>query len=48
MTSVNWKRQEISARMGRFGGDTMQQPSRFLSEIPRDLLNEWDLRSRYG
>jgi DNA helicase-2/ATP-dependent DNA helicase PcrA len=26
-------------------GDTMQQPSRFLSEIPRDLLDQWKLTS---
>lgn len=25
-------------------GDAMQQPSRFLSEIPRDLFEEWSLR----
>lgn len=25
-------------------GDAMQQPSRFLSEIPRELLDEWDLK----
>jgi DNA helicase-2/ATP-dependent DNA helicase PcrA len=36
------------ASFSKSGGDTMQQPSRFLSEIPRDLLNEWNLRSRYG
>ena len=36
------------ASFSKSGGDTMQQPSRFLSEIPRDLLNEWILRSRYG
>jgi superfamily I DNA/RNA helicase len=24
--------------------DTYQSPSRFLSEIPKDLLNEWNLR----
>jgi len=29
------------------GGDGMQRPSRFLSEIPPELLNEWNLRSRY-
>jgi len=28
-------------------GDMMQQPSRFLSEIPRELIEEWNLRS-YG
>jgi DNA helicase-2/ATP-dependent DNA helicase PcrA len=35
---------------GSFGGsgETFQEPSRFLSEIPRELLNEWNLRSRYG
>jgi len=36
------------ATFSKAGGDTMQQPSRFLSEIPGDLLNEWNLRSRYG
>ncbi len=25
-------------------GDAMQQPSRFLSEIPRELLDEWELK----
>ena len=38
----------IRAGFGSSGGDAMQQPSRFLSEIPGDLLNEWNLRSRYG
>ncbi len=30
-----------------FGGEgvTLQQPSRFLSEIPKDLLDEWNLQS---
>jgi DNA helicase-2/ATP-dependent DNA helicase PcrA len=36
------------ASFSKSGGDSMQQPSRFLSEIPRDLLNEWNLRSSYG
>ena len=27
------------------GGETMQQPSRFLNEIPRELVEEWNLRS---
>ena len=36
------------ASFSNSGGDSMQQPSRFLSEIPRDLLNEWNLRSRYA
>ena len=26
------------------GGATMQQPSRFLAEIPKELLDEWNLR----
>jgi hypothetical protein len=25
-------------------GDAMQQPSRFLSEIPRELVDEWNLK----
>jgi DNA helicase-2/ATP-dependent DNA helicase PcrA len=31
-------------------GDAMQQPSRFLSEIPKELLDEWNLKmaSPYG
>ncbi|HTX20827.1 MAG TPA: ATP-dependent helicase [Candidatus Aquilonibacter sp.] len=37
----------IRAGFGKSGGDGMQQPSRFLSEIPGDLLNQWNLRSRY-
>jgi DNA helicase-2/ATP-dependent DNA helicase PcrA len=28
-------------------GDTMQSPSRFLNEIPRELINEWNLRTSY-
>ena len=34
----------IRASFGNSGGDGMQQPSRFLSEIPEDLLNRWNLR----
>jgi len=34
----------IRASFSSSGGDGLQQPSRFLSEIPRDLLNEWNLR----
>jgi DNA helicase II / ATP-dependent DNA helicase PcrA len=34
----------IRATQG-YGGDAMQMPSRFLSEIPRDLVDEWNLRS---
>jgi DNA helicase-2/ATP-dependent DNA helicase PcrA len=37
----------IRAGLGGSGGDAMQHPSRFLSEIPGDLLNQWNLRSRY-
>jgi DNA helicase II / ATP-dependent DNA helicase PcrA len=33
---------------GSSGADALQHPSRFLSEIPRELLNEWNLRPRYG
>ena len=36
------------ASFSKSGGDSMQRPSRFLSEIPHDLLNEWNLRSRYA
>jgi DNA helicase-2/ATP-dependent DNA helicase PcrA len=36
------------ASFSNSGSDSMQRPSRFLSEIPRDLLNEWNLRSRYA
>jgi DNA helicase-2/ATP-dependent DNA helicase PcrA len=38
----------IRAGYGSTGMDAMQEPSRFLSEIPHDLLNEWNLRSRYA
>ncbi|MDD5141760.1 MAG: ATP-dependent helicase [Verrucomicrobiales bacterium] len=34
----------IRAGYGSTGMDSMQQPSRFLAEIPKDLLNEWNLR----
>jgi DNA helicase-2/ATP-dependent DNA helicase PcrA len=37
----------IRASFGSSGGDAMQHPSRFLSEIPGELLNEWNLRARY-
>jgi DNA helicase II / ATP-dependent DNA helicase PcrA len=37
----------IRASFGSSGGDAMQHSSRFLSEIPGDLLNQWNLRSRY-
>jgi DNA helicase-2/ATP-dependent DNA helicase PcrA len=29
-------------------GDTFQTPSRFLNEIPRELVNEWNLKPTYG
>jgi DNA helicase-2/ATP-dependent DNA helicase PcrA len=38
----------IRAGYGSTGMDAMQEPSRFLSEIPHDLLNEWNLRSLYA
>ena len=34
----------MRAGYGSTGMDAMQQPSQFLSEIPHDLLNEWNLR----
>jgi DNA helicase-2/ATP-dependent DNA helicase PcrA len=34
----------IRASFSNSGGDPMQQPSRFLSEIPGDMLNKWNLR----
>jgi DNA helicase-2/ATP-dependent DNA helicase PcrA len=34
----------IRASFSNSGGDGMLQPSRFLSEIPEDLLNRWNLR----
>lgn len=33
----------IRAAQG-YGGESMQQPSRFLKEIPRELIDEWMLR----
>ena len=29
---------------GSYGGDAMQQPSRFLREIPPELIDEWNLK----
>ena len=34
----------IRGGFGNSGNDAMQQPSRFLPEIPKDLVNEWNLR----
>jgi DNA helicase-2/ATP-dependent DNA helicase PcrA len=34
----------IRGGFGQSGMDTYQSPSRFLSEIPKDLVNEWNLR----
>jgi DNA helicase-2/ATP-dependent DNA helicase PcrA len=34
----------LRASFGASGLDTYQSPSRFLSEIPKGLLNEWNLR----
>ena len=36
----------IRAAQG-YGGDAMQEPSRFLKEIPPELIDEWSLRT-YG
>jgi DNA helicase-2/ATP-dependent DNA helicase PcrA len=40
----------IRGGFGNSGNDAFQSPSRFLSEIPKDLLNEWNLRPQnsYG
>jgi DNA helicase-2/ATP-dependent DNA helicase PcrA len=40
----------IRAGYGSTGMDAMQLPSRFLSEIPKDLVQEWNLRpaNAYG
>jgi DNA helicase-2/ATP-dependent DNA helicase PcrA len=34
----------IRGGFGNSGNDTFQSPSRFLSEIPKGLINEWNLR----
>jgi DNA helicase-2/ATP-dependent DNA helicase PcrA len=34
----------IRGGFGNSGMDAFQSPSRFLSEIPKELLNEWNLR----
>jgi len=30
------------------GGNALQQPSRFLAELPKALLDEWNLRPTFG
>ena len=37
----------IRGGFGNSGSDAFQSPSRFLSEIPKPLLNEWNLKSSY-
>lgn len=37
----------IRGGFGNASADLMQQPSRFLGEIPGDLLNKWNLRPAY-
>jgi len=37
----------VRAGFGQSAGDAMQHPSRFLSEIPKELVNEWNLRTSY-
>jgi DNA helicase-2/ATP-dependent DNA helicase PcrA len=37
----------IRTGFGNSENDAMQQPSRFLSEIPGDLLNKWNLKPSY-
>ena len=34
----------IRGGFGNSGNDTFQSPSRFLAEIPKSLINEWNLR----
>jgi DNA helicase II / ATP-dependent DNA helicase PcrA len=34
----------VRGGFGQTGNDIFQSPSRFLSEIPRELVNEWNLR----
>ena len=34
----------IRGGFGQSGGDIYQSPSRFLAEIPKHLINEWNLR----
>jgi DNA helicase II / ATP-dependent DNA helicase PcrA len=34
----------LRAARGYAGGETLQQPSRFLRDIPKDCLEEWNLR----
>ncbi len=37
----------IRAGFGKSVADSIQRPSRFLGEIPEDLLNKWNLKSAY-
>jgi DNA helicase-2/ATP-dependent DNA helicase PcrA len=37
----------IRAGFGQSAADAMQRPSRFLDEIPADLLNRWNLKTSY-
>jgi DNA helicase-2/ATP-dependent DNA helicase PcrA len=37
----------IRGGFGNSAADSMQSPSRFLGEIPAELLNQWNLRSAY-
>ncbi len=37
----------IRAGYGNSAADSMQRPSRFLDEIPNDLLNKWNLKTAY-
>jgi len=37
----------LRASFSNSGSDGTQRPSRFLSEIPRGLLNEWNLKPSY-
>jgi DNA helicase-2/ATP-dependent DNA helicase PcrA len=33
--------------MPGYAGDAMQQPSRFLKELPKSVIDEWNLRTSY-
>jgi DNA helicase-2/ATP-dependent DNA helicase PcrA len=37
----------IRGGYGNTGSDAFQSPSRFLSEIPKEILNEWNLKASY-
>jgi hypothetical protein len=34
-------------RFAQGGGNALQQPSRFLGELPKELVDEWNLRPTF-